>query len=83
MGTYGRHGRRGQILGFTKYLHADYSLDVVPTDPDDNRVLECALKAGSDIVVTGDRDLLMMGSFRGIRIQRPSDFLAAFEAREQ
>jgi putative PIN family toxin of toxin-antitoxin system len=37
-----------QVLGFTKYLQVDYTLDVVPTDPDDNRVLECALKAGSD-----------------------------------
>ena len=72
-----------QILRFTKYLHADYTLDVVPTDPDDNRVLECALKAGSDTLVTGDTDLLVMGSFRGIRIQKPSDFLAAFQARER
>jgi putative PIN family toxin of toxin-antitoxin system len=72
-----------QILCFTKYLHADYTLDVVPTDPDDNRVLECALKAGSDTLVTGDTDLLVMGSFRGIRIQKPSDFLAAFQAEER
>ena len=67
-----------QILPFTRYLQVDYTLDVVPTDPDDNRVLECALKASSDTVVTGDTDLLVMGSFRGIRIQKPSDFLAAF-----
>ena len=68
-----------QILSFTKYVQADYTLDVVPTDPDDNRVLECALKATSDTLVTGDTDLLVMGSFRGIRIQNPSDFLAAFQ----
>jgi putative PIN family toxin of toxin-antitoxin system len=71
-----------QILRFTKHLQVEYTLDVVPTDPDDNRILECALKAGSDTVVTGDTDLLLMGSFRGISIQTPSDFLAAFQARE-
>ena len=26
-----------QILSFTQYVHTDYTLDVVPTDPDDNR----------------------------------------------
>lgn len=72
-----------QILRFTRYLRVDYTLDVVPTDPDDNRVLECALKAGSDTVVTGDTDLLVMGSFRGIRIQRASDFLATLQAPER
>jgi putative PIN family toxin of toxin-antitoxin system len=66
-----------QILGYAKYLQVDYTLDVVPTDADDNRVLECALKAGSDTVVTGDTDLLVMGSFRGIRIEKPSDFLTS------
>jgi putative PIN family toxin of toxin-antitoxin system len=68
-----------QILRFTEYVHVDSTLDVVPTDPDDNRVLECALMATSDTVVTGDTDLLVMGSFRGIRIQKPSDFLASFQ----
>jgi putative PIN family toxin of toxin-antitoxin system len=72
-----------QILRFTKYLQVDYTLDEVPTDPDDNRVLECALKAGSDTVVTGDTDLLVMGTFRGIKIEKPSDFLAAFDAPQR
>ena len=58
-----------RILRFTRYLHVDYSHDVVPTDPDDNRVLECAVQARSDTVVTGDTDLLVMGSFQGISIQ--------------
>ena len=71
-----------QILRFTKYFQVEYTLDVVPSDPDDNRVLECALKAGSDTVVTGDTDLLTMGSFRGINIQTPSDFVAAYEHLE-
>jgi putative PIN family toxin of toxin-antitoxin system len=72
-----------QILRFTRYLQVDYTLDVVPADPDDNRVLECALKAGSDTVVTGDTDLLVIESFRGIRIQKPSDFLTAFQALDR
>jgi hypothetical protein len=34
-----------QILRFMKYVHPDYTLDVVPADPDDKRAL-CALNAG-------------------------------------
>jgi putative PIN family toxin of toxin-antitoxin system len=70
-----------QVLGFSRYVHADYTLDVVPSDPDDNRVIECALKARSDTIVTGDTDLLVLGSFRGIMIVNPSDFLSEVQAR--
>jgi putative PIN family toxin of toxin-antitoxin system len=70
-----------QILGFSKYVEADYTLNVVAQDPDDNRVIECALKAGSDTIVTGDTDLLIMEAFRGIKIVKPSDFLASLKAR--
>lgn len=64
-----------QILGFSNYVRADYTLDVVPSDPDDNRVIECAVKAKSHTIVTGDTDLLVLRSFEGIKIQNPSDFL--------
>ena len=68
------------ILRFTNYVHPDHRFDVVPADPDDNRVLECAVHAGSQVIVTGDTDLLMLRRFRTIRIQTVSDFLDAFRA---
>jgi predicted nucleic acid-binding protein len=53
------------------------ALEVVNEDPDDNRILECAITAASEYVVTEDKDLLRLKEFEGIRIQRPSDFLQA------
>jgi putative PIN family toxin of toxin-antitoxin system len=50
-------------------------LDVVKADPTDNPILECAVAAGSETVVTGDGHLLAIGNFRGIKIQRVSDYL--------
>jgi len=35
-------------------------LRVIKEDPDDDRVLECAVSAGSDYIVTGDKDLLRL-----------------------
>jgi putative PIN family toxin of toxin-antitoxin system len=40
----------------------------VSRDADDDAVLACALAAGADLIVSGDVDLLALGSFRNIPI---------------
>jgi len=50
-------------------------LDVVKDDPEDNKVLECALEAHADFIVTGDNHLLRIHEYRGIRTVRASEFL--------
>ena len=47
----------------------------VTDDPDDNRVLECAIAADSDCIVTYDKDLLRLREYAGIKIVRAADFL--------
>ena len=69
------------IVAVTRHVVPAERLDVVPTDPDDNRVLECAAAAGSETIVTGYGDLLRLGSFRGMKISTVSDFLAVFQVR--
>ena len=56
-------------------VRAAVALEVVKEDPDDNKILECAVTAGSDYIVTGDKDLLRLGSYDSIEILRVSDFL--------
>jgi predicted nucleic acid-binding protein len=46
------------------------------TDPDDNRVLECALASRATHIVTGDRDLLALDPFRTVRIVQAAKLLA-------
>jgi putative PIN family toxin of toxin-antitoxin system len=41
---------------------------VVPDDVDDDQVIAAALAAGVDLIVSGDADLLSMGSHQGIPI---------------
>lgn len=44
-------------------------------DPDDDKFLAAAVEAEAGFVVTGDRDLLDLKSYRGVRIVRPAQFL--------
>lgn len=53
-------------------------------DPEDEMVLECALAAEADCIVSGDkRHLLALKVFRGIPILSPAEFLRQLEAEGQ
>lgn len=44
-------------------------------DEPDNRILECALHAGADLIVTGDRHLLALQRHQAVSIVTLTDFL--------
>ena len=50
-------------------------------DPDDESVLACAVAARADLVVSGDQDLLILKSYRRIRIVNAVEALAIITAR--
>jgi putative PIN family toxin of toxin-antitoxin system len=46
-------------------------------DPEDDMVLECAIKADADYIISGDKKhLLPLGQYAGIPILSPPEFLA-------
>ena len=47
----------------------------VSRDPDDDWVLATAVAGKAEVIVTGDDDLLTLGSFSGIEILTPRQFL--------
>ena len=49
-------------------------LHIVKDDPD-NRILECALAARAEAIVTGDRALLALGEYGGVRIVSLREYL--------
>jgi len=69
-------------LGFMPLVSISGTLDAVARDPDDNAVLECALTASSRFLITGDEDLLVLGTFQGVEIVRVSEFLRRWTAGE-
>ena len=50
-------------------------LKVVSDDPD-NRILECALKAGAEFLVTGDKHLLKLKNYGNFEIIKLANFLS-------
>ena len=57
----------------------DFELNAVTDDPDDNRVLECAVAGNADLIVSGDRHLLRIGSYTGIAIVSVRQFIETAE----
>ena len=60
---------------FARRVTPGEKIHAVIDDPDDNAVLECAAAAGSDYIVSGDRHLLQLRSFRGRRLLKAAAFL--------
>lgn len=57
------------------FVNPGFELNVIEDDPDDNRVLECALSANASYVISGDEHLLGLGEYQGIMIISPVGFL--------
>lgn len=52
----------------------------VPRDADDDHVIAAALAAGADLVVSGDANLLSMGTYEGIPIVSAAEAVKRVEA---
>lgn len=55
----------------------------VVRDSDDNEVLAAAEMGGADFIVTGDKELLSLASYVGIRIVTPREFQESLEGGER
>jgi predicted nucleic acid-binding protein len=75
--------RLEQVLAVLHDVAADFqpssklAPEALTGDPDDDLILECAITAGVDVLVSGDRKhLLPIAEHGGVRILTPQAFLA-------
>lgn len=45
-------------------------------DPNDDKFLDAAVSGGAGYIVSGDRDLLALSEYQGVKIVAPKEFLA-------
>lgn len=53
-------------------------ITVVQRDPDDNKILECAIAGKADLIISSDQDLIKLKEFRGIAIVHPKTLSYTF-----
>ena len=56
-------------------IEVNSKLDLVKADPDDNKIIECAIDGNVDFLITKDRHLLDLKKYKGIKIIKPEEFL--------
>ena len=66
------------IAATSKIVEPTEKLTVVNEDTEDNKILECALAAGAEIIVSGDKHLLDLRKYRKTRILAPREFFDSF-----
>lgn len=50
-------------------------LHIITLDPEDNKILECAIEAQADYIVSGNKHLLKLGAYKSIQIITARQFL--------
>ncbi len=53
-------------------------LTIIKKDPPDNRILECALEAEADFIVTGNKKHFPFDKFHEIKVVNPQEFATHF-----
>lgn len=63
------------VLASFHLVEPGVDLSVVADDPDDDMVLECAVTADADYIISGDSHLQDLNTYRDIDIVSPAEFL--------
>ena len=70
---------RARLESVSLVVEPGERLHVIADDPDDDRVLECAVAGEAGFIVSGDRHLLKLGVYQGISIITVRQFMEVAE----
>ena len=63
------------------YIADRLMLKGVAPDPGDDKIISCAVEAQADFIVTGDKALLKLGEYQGIKIINAETFIKVLEKK--
>ena len=70
------------ILAFVEREAEFHNAPAFPTpvcdDPDDDKFLACAIASGATVIVSGDKHLLRVSDFQGIKVIKPRGFVDTY-----
>ena len=64
-----------ELLPYVEVVKIGRRLSVVDRDPSDDKFVECAVVGKARVIISGDKDLLSIGSYRKTLIQSSAQFL--------
>ncbi|MFH1316182.1 MAG: putative toxin-antitoxin system toxin component, PIN family [Candidatus Woesearchaeota archaeon] len=62
-----------KVMQFAKIIITENKVNVVKEDPDDDKVIECAIDSESKYIITYDKHLLKIGEYEEIKIIRSEE----------
>lgn len=68
------------LVNASQIVPGQLEINVIKEDPSDNKFLICALEGKADYLVTGDKHLLNLGTYKGTKIISPKDFKSLIES---
>jgi len=72
------HSIRNALEDLAEFVTPQKEVKRIKKDPDDNRILECALEAKAHLIISGDNHLLELKRYINVRIITPSDYLKEY-----
>ena len=73
------HNVVAELTSLAEWVTPEQHHQVVTEDPSDNLVLDCAVAANAQYLVTGDAHLLRLQSFQGVAIITPQHFIEVLQ----
>ena len=64
-----------ELTGIADFVNPSETIDVVLEDSEDNRILECAVEAKANTIISGDSHLLKLNRYRNIEVLDAAAFL--------
>ena len=68
------------IIAYSIIIEPKIRLHAVSADPEDNKILECAIESGAEFILTYDKHLLNLKEYGGIKIFTPEKMRALLRA---
>jgi putative PIN family toxin of toxin-antitoxin system len=68
-----------ELTGIADFVNPSETIDVVLEDSEDNRILECAVEAKANYIISGDSHLLKLSRYRNMEVLDAAAFLERFE----
>ena len=64
-----------ELISLSDFVNPSKTIRAVSEDPEDNRILECAVEAEANYIITGDVHLVRLGRYQDIEVLNAATFL--------